>query len=615
MPKEQSFPYERYKPILRLGFGSAASVYKCHDTMLNRVVAVKTLNCVSGSQIIDFQREARALSTLQHEAIVRVLDFGVTATGSPFLVMEFVEGETLASRLADSGCLPIGTALKLITKVGEGLSHAHEKGIFHRDIKPSNIVISEDGDMSSVKIVDFGIAQMENQPGDPSNAQGRTIVGTPFYMSPDQIRGESYDAASEVYSLSCTLFETLTGHAPFGGESPLELLSQHASIPPPTLGELGQSGALSPELEAVVRKGLAKSKDKRFRSMPELIAALNAVSASNADAAIATVSDTASAKELRNVNRRYAIAFIGGLLAVVAVVPLLAINVLTQTETVQKPRKNLIQPADVGSLNMFADDISNETISFSGTSCRINGIDGDIDTEQFRRAVRGHTVKRLTILGVHPTPEDAVLIKSLNIERLDLLESQCSDEVMKILSELDLSRLIIKYTLMSDGALRYIGKIETLNSLDLTKTNITDKGLSHLANAKRLNDLKLASSELVTGEGLAGLQQLVCLDLGNTPITRAGLITICSLPELRTLKIAPTNLSDEDLSLLIGTKLSGLRVGGERITGAGIKELSKIPHLSQIELNEMPHVTESDIANFRKARPDVKVMIRNRVRY
>ncbi len=614
MPNDQSFPYERYQPLVRLGFGAAASVYKCHDEKLDRVVAVKTLNLVGGSQIIDFQREARALSTLQHEAIVRILDFGVTATGAPYLVMDFVEGKTLADRLADSGPLPMNEALDLIAKVGEGLLHAHEKGIFHRDIRPSNILISDDGETQSVTIVDFGIAQMDQQPDNQFLAQGQTIVGTPFYMSPDQLRGEKYDAASEVYSLSCILFEALTGRAPFHGDSPLELLSQHASIPPPSIRDFGQANNLTPEIEMVVTKGLEKSKEKRYRSMSELISALNAVAMYNTALESATITDTTPRHELRNVNRRYAIAFTGGLLAVAAVIPIIAFNTLDQVEKKRTPKTTLNLPVDFGSLNEFGDDMDKQTATISNNYCRINGVEGEMDTALFRRVTRGHTIKRLLIMGVYPTAEDAVLINSLKLERLDLVQSRCTDDVMKLLSESNLTALVTKYTPISDDVLKYIGQMKSLTFLDMTKPDITEKGIAHLANAKQLTEIRLVSAELVTGGGLAELKQLISLDIGNTTITRPVLATICALPELRALKISPTSLSDDDLTLLIKTKLAVLRVGGDNITGKGIAALSKIPHLEQIELNELPLVTESDITNFRKARPDVRVMIKLRER-
>ncbi|MBX9669341.1 MAG: protein kinase [Candidatus Obscuribacterales bacterium] len=599
---------------MRLGFGAAASVYKCHDEKLNRVVAVKTLNLVGGSQIIDFQREARALSTLQHEAIVRILDFGVTAKGAPYLVMDFVEGKTLADRLADSGPLPMNEALDLFAKVGEGLSHAHEKGIFHRDIKPSNILISDDGETQSVTIVDFGIAQMDQQPGSQIAAQGQTIVGTPFYMSPDQLRGEKYDAASEVYSLSCILFEALTGHAPFHGDSPLELLSQHASIPPPSIRDFGHANNLTPELEMIVRKGLEKSKEKRYRSMSEPISALNAVAMYNTALESATTNDTTPRHELRNVNRRYAIAFTGGLLAVAAVIPVIAFNTLNQVEKKRTPKMTLNLPVDFGSLNEIGDDMDKQAVSISNNYCRINGVEGEMDTALFRRVTRGHTIKRLLIMGVYPTAEDAVLINSLKLDRLDLVQSRCTDDVMKLLSESDMTALVTKYTVLSNDVLKYIGQMESLKYLDMTKPDITEKAIAQLANAKHLTEIRLVSAELVTGEGLAELKQLISLDISNTTITRPVLTTICSLPQLRALKISPTNLSDDDLTLLIKTKLAGLRLGGDKITGKGIAALSKIPHLEQIELNELPLVTESDITNFRKARPDVRVMIKLRER-
>lgn len=218
---------------------------------------------------MELQKEAKTASILSHHNVLKVLDFGLTGGGYPFMVMEYVEGITLAERL-EAGKLSIQQALYIALGICDGLSHAHQKGVFHRDVNTRNILIADpDSNAPVIKLIDFGIALSQAQDQTPAG-QGRTIVGSPFYMSPDQIAGEPYGATSEVYSVGCVLFEMLTGRPPFAGKTAMEVFAQHADSEPPKLCDTISDTIIPAQLERIVSVCLAKDRAARFTSVEEL---------------------------------------------------------------------------------------------------------------------------------------------------------------------------------------------------------------------------------------------------------------------------------------------------------------------------------------------------------
>ncbi len=275
---EPPFPLERYKPLMEVGQGTSGHIYLCKDRLLEKKVAIKCLRAVTPEQLIAFQREAKATSLLNHPGVVSVLDFGGTAGGAPFMVMEYVEGTSLFDYIDERGPLPVDVALTVIRRVAEALAHAHERGVYHRDVKSSNIVLlGGENAVPDVRVIDFGVAGMKQVIDTPSTEQGDTIVGTPAYMSPDQAQGCEYDQRSEIYSLGCVMFETLTGRPPFLGETALETISKHAHEQAPMLGDLDENNEFSNELESLVGRCLEKDPDDRFQNMSELIEAIGSI--------------------------------------------------------------------------------------------------------------------------------------------------------------------------------------------------------------------------------------------------------------------------------------------------------------------------------------------------
>jgi hypothetical protein len=280
----------RYRVEDALGQGGLGAVYRAIHIEMKRPVAIKVMHrTLSTTEEFRrrFEREARAASRLSDPSCVAVLDFGrvqtvepprADLTSMPYLVMEYVRGQTLIDRLDD----PISPteAVAIARGVARALAHAHSLGILHRDVKPGNIMVPKAGDSTSseggrVKLLDFGLAKdlSDVEPGEPLTQAG-TVFGTPSYLSPEQAAGRKLDGRTDVYSLGVVLFEMVCGRRPFVRDDPLDIVRDHLKTPPPLPREI--NGMISAELDAVIAKALAKDPNERYQTAEAFEAALAA---------------------------------------------------------------------------------------------------------------------------------------------------------------------------------------------------------------------------------------------------------------------------------------------------------------------------------------------------
>ena len=261
-----------YRVTGRIGEGGMGAVYRATDTRLGRNVAIKVLTAVTLSdkeRLQRFEQEARATGMLNHPNLLTIYDVGNT-DGTPFLVSELLEGETLRDRL-DRGSIPPRKSVDIALQMAHGLAAAHEKGIIHRDLKPENIYITKEG---RVKILDFGIAKLSATGADdaPKFQMAATepgiVLGTVGYMSPEQVRGEQVDRRSDIFAYGAILYEMLTGERAFKRDSSIETLSAILKEEPKELVELNPN--VPPPLERLVRMCLEKNREQRFQSARDL---------------------------------------------------------------------------------------------------------------------------------------------------------------------------------------------------------------------------------------------------------------------------------------------------------------------------------------------------------
>jgi serine/threonine protein kinase len=262
---------ERYELEELVGTGGMSSVYRAHDRLLERDVALKVLHqqFVADTDYVErFRREARSVAQLSHPNIVTVIDRG-EQDGRQFIVFEYINGENLKALVEREGPLPEQDAVRLALQIARALGFAHDNGLVHRDVKPQNVLLNGDG---QAKVTDFGIARSLDVKG--GLTQTGTVMGTSDYIAPEQARGSRVDAQSDIYSLGAVLYELLTGEVPFPGDNFVAVAMRHINEPPPSVRE--RRPDVSPRLDALIRRAMAKEPRDRFGSMDELCAELTA---------------------------------------------------------------------------------------------------------------------------------------------------------------------------------------------------------------------------------------------------------------------------------------------------------------------------------------------------
>ncbi|HXH91731.1 MAG TPA: serine/threonine-protein kinase, partial [Thermoanaerobaculia bacterium] len=307
-----------YEVDILLGVGGMGEVYRARDTRLGRTVAIKVLLAgltASSERRARFEREARVISALSDPHICALYDIGRDGD-TEYLVMEYIEGETLADRIA-RGRLPLSQVLRFGTEIAQALQHAHRAGITHRDLKPGNVMLTASG----VKLLDFGLAKLaipEPAPGgsnaptlvNPITTEGM-VVGTLIYMSPEQLEGQNIDHRTDIFALGCILYEMATGQRPFSGSSRIAITSAILSADPAPIRSL--EPATPPALERIVLTALEKNPDDRWQTAHDVARQLRWLSESSSSP------ESLAATEAPRTKRGYFIAaataaLLGGLL-------------------------------------------------------------------------------------------------------------------------------------------------------------------------------------------------------------------------------------------------------------------------------------------------------------
>ncbi|EDM76287.1 serine/threonine protein kinase [Plesiocystis pacifica SIR-1] len=270
----------RYRVEKRLGKGGMGSVYLVEHTTIRKRFAVKVLAKKYANKpdlVQRFLREAQSASAIDHPNVVEISDFGETPTGSVFFVMELFEGEDLRAMLRREKRLAWPRVRHMMMQVCHALEAAHAQGIVHRDMKPDNCFrITRGHDVDFIKVLDFGIAKIEDNDGQGLTRTG-VIVGTPTYMAPEQARGEALDHRADIYSVGVIMYGMLCGRPPFKGSNYMETMTAHMFDAPKPPREMAPGAEIPEEVEAIVLKALQKDPGLRFQSMTEMLAALEAV--------------------------------------------------------------------------------------------------------------------------------------------------------------------------------------------------------------------------------------------------------------------------------------------------------------------------------------------------
>ncbi|QEC46815.1 serine/threonine protein kinase [Baekduia soli] len=344
----------RYRLDAQIGTGGMSTVYRAFDTVLERQVAIKLMHreiASDSDQLERFRREARAVAQLNHPHIVTVIDAGED-DNTPYIVLEYVEGETLKDRIRRFGRLPVSEAVAYAIEISRALGIAHERGIVHRDVKPQNVLVDEEG---SAKVTDFGIARTLDQEG--LTADGR-VLGTTDYVSPEQALGHPVTGQSDLYSLGIVLFEMLTGDVPFKGDNQVAVAMKHVREQLPDVQM--RRPEVSSALAAVLDRATAKDLDHRYADDRAFIADLEDVLAiETARSGQATGQATAVLRTLPPSARRrlpvrvtHPVRLLLALAAVAGVVVLAIVLLADRTQRGTGQPRNVVAPPGLRSVSL-----------------------------------------------------------------------------------------------------------------------------------------------------------------------------------------------------------------------------------------------------------------------
>ncbi|PZM78052.1 MAG: hypothetical protein DKT66_27670 [Candidatus Melainabacteria bacterium] len=600
---------DRYKVIRLLGRGGMGSVYEVEHLNLHGRYALKFLHKTQTNDAAwrRFEIEARATNKLEHPNLIKVHDFGVLPNGQPYFIMDLVEGETLADILKRRGRLSVEQTIKMFIQVGFALSYAHSNGIIHRDIKPSNIIVatsstdrtenSGNTEDSLVKLVDFGIAKLTGQDGFNQQTLTRTgeIFGSPLYMSPEQCLGIGVDHRTDLYSLGCVMFESLTGSPPLVGDSALATMMKHQNEEPVSLKEASLGVEFPKRIEQVVKRLLAKDLNARYQSAELFTADLVGLDTEQSlTSALNTLPAPIVEKEGWHLSKPvsivsaaslFAIGFFFGLanpqekvaewvdvkpdkqnhqLPPIGVLPTQSSSIpaLPDSDATKQIDKDFIAAARI--ITPFSELKPYNTRVFNFPNFEI----GDYHAPGSPQTLPPWTVHNFQGIYFHPNinfrrhpqlflrfrPDD---IRTLNISNtrtfLNLVADNLSD---------------------ADVLLPFITHLKTIEILGIADSEISAKGMKCIGQLPNLKALNLERSTL-NAEDLAKMSNL----------SHLSLLSVYSLPDARPIINA----------LKTSKNLNILRLISCNVEGKQLEQLANFPSLIELDLSKNPLITDAEM--------------------
>jgi len=620
----ESFPSERFKPIRELGRGASGAVYLCIDKLLGNNVAVKTLHHLSAEQLLSFQQEARAISRLTHSNIVQILDFGATESGIPYMVLEYLRGVDLETYCAEHGVLPLNVVVNVVNDICSALAYSHSKDIFHRDLKPSNMLVVEKGSQLSVKLVDFGVARVKFETTTPTVLEGTSVIGTPAYMSPDQMRGISFDQRSEVYSLGCILFELLTGRQIYGGETVMEIVSQHVNAPIPKLDEVAPEFNHPEKLDQILQRCLAKDPAHRYQSMNEVKADLEELSYRSESE---DESRTAGDGETPSVNREYTEALqqalwkqaleandevaaagrrkrVGVPIAIACFLVLCVVGggIFFFGESIFKTKK-VAKTADV--LNDPLTDNSFQINEFNGNYWVFNMRPvSDRSIAEVTRKVEGSD--RLWFDSGYLSPAGILKLKPLKVVAFAIINLQLSDQHFASLKKLKTIKALRLFENpgIADRHLGIIAEMDNLEELFIRSSKITDDGIALIGGMKNLKYLSLDRCTKLTDKSLDTLEKMTNLErlsLTKTRVSLAGVRRVAKMKNLNTICVSYLPCDTTCVKEFAKLNLSRLAMQRSMIVDSDLNFLIPMKTLQILDVKETM-ITKKAVQVFHEAR-------------
>jgi Leucine-rich repeat (LRR) protein/tRNA A-37 threonylcarbamoyl transferase component Bud32 len=567
-----------------IGCGGMGVVYKARHCVLDKWFAIKMLpfEHLDRLGVRRFQQEARAASSLQHENVVVVHDCGVTASGRPYMVMEYAPGETLAELLRRKGNLSVAEALPIFVQICAGVDHAHSKGILHRDLKPSNIVLVDSGTSLKAKILDFGIAKILD--GEVRLEKGLTqtgeVFGSPPYMSPEQALGKTADRRADIYSLGCLMYEVLTGAPPIVGQSVIETIYRQIHEVPPSLREASLGLEFPQELEDIIAKALAKDMDRRFSTVEQLKQALACLQSGTAGENV----PVGAAKSMGGKS------FMPIVVMAIAVLISLSLAAFSLIHRGSGESKTVLQ-GNIGGdtdLRTTAKAVSARAREDTEMVSPLDGLPLSADEVAWQTITRNPRKTSFELSRTRLTNRGLLaFLHRDDVTDLRVASNPIDDEGIKSIAHLPLTALDLAYTKVSDAGIKRISSATTLRELHLEGVKITDTGLAALVKLKVLSDLFIGSDYNLTDRSwltLSKMKSLQVLDLSrDSGMPEDGLVQLRSLPLLKKLNLHGMNITDKSSEVIRHcSHLTSLDVSHTQIGNAFVTSLDslKLEHLN-----------------------------------
>lgn len=587
------FPFLRFRIIETIGKGNAGIVYECWDMTLRKRVAIKTISSqhYSPAELVRLQTEAKASSKLNHPNVMKILDFAATTGGQPYMVMELVRGTDLAKELETKGKLEPRRALEIFLQISAAVKHAHESGILHRDIKPSNIMLSRvktaQGEVEIAKVIDFGIAAFNRNNTFKAEALDEiTLVGSPLYMSPDQVNGLIFDERSDIYSIGCVMFESLSGVPPFKGSTAMETMKMHASCELPEL-----SDTIPEPLVKVIKTALAKNPEERYQSVDQLIEALNVeMQFEPLEAAPEVVAEPTPEKSWKD-NKLLFVWLPIALIAVLASSVLLTPRVPKQKQPVEI-KSQLLDPSK-GEKNAV-----DRTLKIPEADSRVKIEVNELGKGTKELAFTGNTREA-------SVEEPLAKCAAPRVTNLSITKARVTErDIETLCSYPDLIDLSFDTVKIEQEHLARLSDCKQLTSVTIANSGITDSGLKQLGSNPRLFSITIDRNPEITAKGLSYLNKSKINELGliGCGLDDTFFDELSKFPYMRNLYLGDNGVTDEQIAKLTNLKLVRLfGLNGSKVTDKVFPLLAKFPVLQTVYMLRCPGITKNGVKTLKAA--------------
>jgi serine/threonine protein kinase len=592
----------RYRVLAIIGTGGMGTVYRVEQLFLKKEFALKTLHSTNTTdlKVRRFQKEAQLASRLDHENLVRALDFGLIDNSQPFLIMDLVEGLTLAKYLESNGRMPVDLALQTFIPICFAMAHAHNEGVIHRDIKPGNIVLTRsrpDSPAIIPKIVDFGIAKVMEGEEQTLTETGQ-VFGTPLYMSPEQTVGSHVDLRSDIYSLGCVFFEALTGVPPFKGETLIQTILQHRNKISDSLKKAALGLEFPEGLEQIVAKMLAKDPEARYQDCLTIAQDLSWLSQGKTENIYARVAPNKVLEVLDEPKKYFSTSMLVTALITAALVSACFVSIwfiLNPPGKSDSPSSTHVLKYDAEGLIMtevfdHKDDMYLYAVTQNYSSLDSLNLHDKHITDYGMRCFRVlHHIKNLDLSGCeHVTNKGIEYLTRLPLERLNLTgtdtDSACLTSLIQIPTLVTLS---LMRTDFDDAGCRNFRLLPKLKFLHLGESRVTAKGVNEIVNPQ-LIELNLDSCSIRGALHHLTEMNLLSLSLSRCEISNSDCDVLQHLPKVQTLILDRNPINDDGLLKLAALpNLKHLCVRLTNVTAQGKTKFARLKPNCSLETEDI----------------------------